>query len=82
MATLEDVSLSSESGILPLQCTMLSSEGVMTLLESGRHVFYLLRTGWWVWTTTSYFLGSASRFERWQVTSEGGVLGRQYHALT
>ena len=40
MATLEDGSMSSEGGILPSQCTMLSSEGVMTFSESGRHVLY------------------------------------------
>ena len=46
MSTSEDGSMSSEGGISPSQCTVLTSEGVMTLSESDRHALYFLRTEW------------------------------------
>ena len=82
MVTLEDGSMSSKGGILPLQCIMWTSEGVMTLSQSGRHVGTLLSED----STVSLECGSICSgrvlcFERWQVGLEDGVLGRQYHAF-
>ena len=56
--TLKDVNMSLEGGTLPLQCTMLASEGVMTLSESGRNVLYLPKTAWWPCRAASYFRGA------------------------
>ena len=86
MKTLEDGSMASEGGILPSQCTMLTSEGVMTLSGSGMYFTFLGQHGefgWrqMFWKAASNFgergfrkAVSCSQRAEWWIQTEGSVL--------
>ena len=86
MKTLEDGSIASERGILPSYCTMLTSEGVMTLSGSNMHFTFLgqrVEFGWrqMFWKAASDFgergfrkAVSCSQRAEWWIQTEGSVL--------